>query len=202
MTTVRERFLGTAVGWRAFKGLIRSDEVMDRVVEEYIKPQPGDRILDIGCGYGDLASHLTDVRYVGVDSNEQYIAYAKKHAPDSSEFRSEDITGLADENWGKFDCVVALGVLHHLDDRAVERMLGAVAGMLNSEGRMLAMEPVWDPNQQTITRLLLALDRGRFVRDQVRYEEVFAPWFGKITSEVRHDMTWFPYSHCFVMAEM
>jgi len=46
-------------------------------VENYIRPQKGDRILDIGCGPGDLIPYLTEVEYLGFDLSEQYIEMAQ-----------------------------------------------------------------------------------------------------------------------------
>ena len=79
-------------------------------------------------------------------------------------------------------------------------LLKALPGLLKPDGRFLAAEPVFHPEQRTTARVLAALDRGRFVRDQLGYEGLVAPWFKDVTSEVRHDLYWFPYSHCVVQA--
>ena len=72
--------------------------------------------------------------------------------------------------------------------------------MLVPPGRFVAAEPVWEPTQRTTARVLAALDRGRFVREQLRYEELLSPWFSHIECEIRHDLFWFPYTHCMITA--
>src|ERR1044072_5284944 len=43
----------------------------------YIRAQPGDRGLDIGCGPAALLDHLGDVEYVGYDPAPAYIERAR-----------------------------------------------------------------------------------------------------------------------------
>src|ERR1035438_2359647 len=47
------------------------------LVEEYIRPRPGDRILDIGCGPGNMLPYLPECRYTGFDVNQSYITSAR-----------------------------------------------------------------------------------------------------------------------------
>jgi ubiquinone/menaquinone biosynthesis C-methylase UbiE len=69
--------------------------------------QPGDSILDLGCGFGDYLSYLhqrkLDVKYTGVDINEKIIEIAKERFP-SSDFRVLDIQ---DVEINQFDYVVS-----------------------------------------------------------------------------------------------
>ena len=44
---------------------------------DYVAASSGDRVLDLGCGAGDVLPHLPEgVRYTGVDINPAYIASA------------------------------------------------------------------------------------------------------------------------------
>ena len=196
MKTLREALLGSAGGWRVFKVAIRGDQVMEAIATRYVQSQFGERILDIGCGYGDLAGHVPGAEYVGIDANDRYISYARKHHVDSCRFIVGDITKISKQEFGVFDCIVALGVLHHLSDIAATETLRAVSKMLSPQGRFIAVDPVWDPRQRTIAAVLIALDRGRFVREQSGYEELVSPWFAGTVSEIRNDLIWFPYTHC------
>lgn len=200
MTSARESILGTALGYRAFKVATRGDGTMAAMAAQYIKPTPGERILDVGCGYGDLCTHLPNVQYLGIDSNKLYIDFAKRQHSANGEFMLGDVTTLSAEALGTFDAAVAIGVLHHLSDPAVTSMLESVSGMLVPGGRFIAAEPVWDPDQRTTARVLAALDRGRFVREEQGYMALLSPWFSNVECEIRHDLFWFPYTHCMITA--
>ncbi len=175
---------------------------MAAMAAQYVKPRPGERILDVGCGYGDLSSHLPDVKYVGIDFNERYIAFANRQHGANGEFLLGDVSDLSKESLGDFDAAVAIGVLHHLPDADVTSMLRALSEMLAPSGRFIAAEPVWEPTQRTTARVLAALDRGRFVREESRYVELLTPWFPQVECEIRHDLFWFPYTHCMITATL
>ena len=173
---------------------------MAAMAAQYVKARPGERILDVGCGYGDLSIHLPNVKYVGIDLNEQYIAYANREHSSHGEFVLGDVSDLPIGTLGTFDVAVAIGVLHHLPDSDVTSMLRAFSRMLVPSGRFVAAEPVWEPSQRTTARVLAALDRGRFVREESRYVDLLSPWFRRVECEIRHDLFWFPYTHCMITA--
>lgn len=195
---MREMILGSSSGYRLFKVLTRGDQTMGAMAAQYVHPRAGERILDVGCGYGDLARHLPGVTYVGVDVNERYIEFARGSNTEGAEYVVGDVTELSEGEYGKFDCAVLIGVLHHLSDSDATSTLRGISKMLTPSGRFVAAEPVWDPSQRTTARVLAALDRGRHVREQARYEQLVSPFFGTTVSEVRHDLFWFPYTHCMI----
>ena len=45
-------------------------------VEKYVRAKDGDKILDIGCGPGDILEYLPRVEYLGFDMNQRYIEKA------------------------------------------------------------------------------------------------------------------------------
>ena len=47
-------------------------------VGNYVKPFPGMRILDIGCGPADILAYLPQVSYSGFDISQDYIDQARK----------------------------------------------------------------------------------------------------------------------------
>src|SRR4051812_32007526 len=46
-------------------------------LDEYVRPCPKERVLDIGCGPADILSFLPEVNYTGVDISPEYIESAK-----------------------------------------------------------------------------------------------------------------------------
>jgi len=43
--------------------------------------QPGDSLLDVGCGFGDLVPHLPDCGYLGIDVMEDFVKEARRRHP-------------------------------------------------------------------------------------------------------------------------
>ena len=84
--------------------------------------QPGQRVLDVGCGTGDFARLLADAvgdegLAIGVDPAREMISYAGRKARRISncQFRvgaAEDLDFPAEH----FDVVVSSLVMHHLPD--------------------------------------------------------------------------------------
>ncbi len=102
--------------------------------------QPGDRVLDLGCGDGDLTAVLAQAgaRALGVDVAEAALARARRRHPSLS-FERAPIDGplpLAD---GTFDVVWASEVIEHVADTA--RWLSEVRRVLVPRGRLLLTTP-------------------------------------------------------------
>jgi len=81
------------------------------------------RVLDAGCGTGQtavsLALRLPHVDVVGIDVSAGALAQARAHADEagvsSVTFRQADLQAPLDD-FGQFEVVLALGVLHHVPD--------------------------------------------------------------------------------------
>lgn len=81
------------------------------------------RVLDLGCGGGDLARAIVrwaaadgfDVEVVGVDPDERAIAAATRSTPRGVTFRQQSSGDLV-RTGERFDVVVSNHVLHHLGD--------------------------------------------------------------------------------------
>lgn len=69
--------LGVPAIYRAFQRAVGGD-VGRRIAREHIRPQPGERLLDVGCGTGGMLRVMPDVNYVGVDISADYIADARR----------------------------------------------------------------------------------------------------------------------------
>lgn len=78
-------------------------------VFDLLQPQPGETILDLGCGDGVLTEKLAPLgaHVVGVDSSANMVAAAKAKGLDA---RVMDATALTFEN--EFDAVFSNAVLH------------------------------------------------------------------------------------------
>ena len=67
--------------YQSFWHAIGGDERNRVLLREYIRPAPGDRVLDIGCGPGTMAPLSAGSEYVGFDASAEYIDQAKRRFP-------------------------------------------------------------------------------------------------------------------------
>ena len=185
-----------------FRRLLRADSATRVLVADHIRCRPGDRVLDLGCGNGELAGYLDGVDYVGVDHNPKYIASAQqgRTGARSTEFIAADLTELEALSLGTFDIVVALGVLHHLPTPLATSTVSVAYNMLNDDGRMVTLDPAFHPQQRTIARVLMAMDRGLYVRHPEDYQRIIGTAFTAAHTAIRTDLTPFPYTHCIIEA--
>lgn len=101
-------------------------------VIELLSPQPGERILDLGCGDGALSLKLLNLgcRVVGVDSSTEMIRATKSLGLDA---RVMDGQSLTFDN--EFDAVFSNAALHWMIEP--ELVIGGVWRALNQNGRFV-----------------------------------------------------------------
>lgn len=87
-----------------------------------LRPQAGERVLDVGCGTGRLGAHVANLvapngEVVGIDPLPLRIELAARKNPrfHAQVGRAEDLSGFADAS---FDMVYANSVLHWVADKA------------------------------------------------------------------------------------
>lgn len=90
---------------------------LHRIVGDQI--EPGARVLDVGCGTGNLASRLarSAVEVVGVELSPVMAAYARRRLADQTNVSilEGDVTeALADKPDGYFDVATMVLVLHEM----------------------------------------------------------------------------------------
>jgi SAM-dependent methyltransferase len=103
------------------------DRVARRLLAEGLTP-----VLDVGCGEGELARHLPDGSWVGVDSSPTMLA----RAPEPSV--QAEATALPFED-ASFASVALLYVLYHLPDP--ERALAEARRVLRAGGLVAVAAP-------------------------------------------------------------
>ena len=165
-----------------------------RYVADYLRPTPGMRILDIGCGPADILYDLPDVHYTGIDISPLYIEAARKRHGHRGTFLCEDVVVTADRDPGSADLVMANGVLHHLDDDAALKLLRLAQKALAPGGRFVALDGCFVEDQSRLARFFLDRDRGQFVRTVNEYLALTRQVFGQVESHVRHDLLRIPYT--------
>ena len=196
------RVLERPGGYELFQRIIGARRARRRFVDEVLRPFPGMRVLDIGCGAGTLLDLLPeDVAYTGFDMNPVYIESAKRAYGDRARFFCARVgDDSVDPGEGAYDLVVAKSVLHHLDDDGVRTLLETAKRALCAGGVFASIDPVRHDGQALVARMLIALDRGARVRTGERYAALASETFEEIESRLATDLLSVPYSHWIMRA--
>jgi SAM-dependent methyltransferase len=181
-----------------FQSLISKPDNREKIVRTYIRPQPGDRILDVGCGPADILDLLPDVDYHGFDHSQRYIDKARaRHGPRGS-FHCGDVSEVASQEDGTFDIALALGLLHHIDDESAARLMETIWRLLKPGGRLITVDPAITGNQSALARYIVTRDRGQHVRSPDAYLALANRRFADVRANERSDLLRIPYTH-FIM---
>jgi SAM-dependent methyltransferase len=181
--------------YRLFRTIVRGDGC--RIyVSEYVRPVPAEKLLDIGCGPGDILEDLPAVDYLGFDINPKYVEAAQKRFGHRGRFFCGDV-GLTtiDQEAGSFDLVLATGVLHHLDDSQALSLFKLARKALKPGGRLVTYDGCFVAGQPKLARFVVSQDRGRYVRESAEYAKLASLVFPAVRSFVRHDLLRIPYTH-------
>lgn len=180
--------------FRLYQKLIGAPASHRRFIEEFSKPRPKDRVIDLGCGTGASVGFLPPgVFYVGVDISEEYINSARSHYGDRGTFICADLTSVALDQLGPFDLAISFGVLHHLDDAQACAMLQLARRILRPGGRLVTLDPCYVGNQPKVARFLNDHDRGKYIRHPDEYRRLFGT-HGEVDTVVLSDMLRIPYT--------
>ncbi len=169
------------------------------LVEDYIRPKPDDRILDIGCGPGNMLPFLPECRYTGFDANESYITAARERYGHRGKFVCDRVSHHTVQQFGEFDIVLALGLVHHLDDSEAKDLFRLGYTALKPGGRMITNDGCYRADQSTVKRYLLSRDRGQYVRTEQEYLELALEYFDKVEPNIREDVLRIPYTHLIIV---
>ncbi|MEU3606947.1 cyclopropane-fatty-acyl-phospholipid synthase family protein [Streptomyces sp. NPDC035033] len=102
----------------------------------------GDRLLDVGCGWGSMAIHAArayGARVVGITLSREQAAFARKRIAeegltDRIEIRVQDYRDVSD---GPFDAISSIGMAEHVGAVRYREYADILYGLLKPGGRLL-----------------------------------------------------------------
>jgi cyclopropane-fatty-acyl-phospholipid synthase len=174
--------------------------------------QPGQRVLDIGCGWGSFALHAAEhhgAKVVGITLSEPQAALARRRVEergvgDRVEIRVEDYRTLTGE---PFDAVASIGMVEHVGASQIDVYARQLARMVRPGGRILnhgigrlrTGDPEAGPFSERyvfpdgaplhLSRIQLALERGGLETEHVEgfrsdYAETLSHWARNIDDNI------------------
>jgi cyclopropane-fatty-acyl-phospholipid synthase len=166
--------------------------------------QPGERVLDVGCGWGSFALHAASrygVNVVGITLSPSQAELARRRIADAGlgdkiEILLSDYRALEGE---QFDAISSIGMVEHVGERQIDVYAQQLASLLRPGGRLLNhgiarlrhTDPDAGPFSERyvfpdaeplhISRVLLALERAGFEPHHVEdfredYSETLRHW--------------------------
>ena len=120
---------------------IYRDYISKRVVRQYLDPRPTDVVLDFGCGIGRLSKYLSPaVKSVeGTDRAEEMIKVAQKESPPNVHYCYTPSHALPYEA-NHFHKVLTYGVLQHINDEELGKVLNEIHRVLKPSGKFVCFE--------------------------------------------------------------
>ena len=107
-----------------------------------IQPYLGGRVLEVGCGTGNIIQHFTDKKVLGVDIDPTHLRIAREKFKNKKniKFQIFDL-GKSLKAFKKFnpDTIVCINVLEHIEKD--ERFISECAALLAPGGRLILFVP-------------------------------------------------------------
>ncbi len=112
-----------------------------RHVTAKLMARPGERVLEMGCGWGGLAlyiAELTGAHVTGVTLSEEQVAVAQRRAvarglTGQTEFRLQNYRDVT----GSFERIISIGMLEHVGKGNYHIMFRKAFDLLGKEGVMV-----------------------------------------------------------------
>ncbi len=174
--------------------------------------RPGERVLDVGCGWGAFALHAArhhDVHVTGITLSPSQVARARERVEEAGlagkvDIRLADYRELVAE---PFDAIASIGMVEHVGEVRIDAYAARLAELLKPGGRLLnhgiTRQRHTDPDAGAfseryvfpdaeplhLSRVLLALERAGFATQHVEgfgadYAETLRHWAQRLDASL------------------
>lgn len=130
---------------------------LKKTYAELIPDAKNSKIIEIGCGTGDIIASLKPAAGMGIDISKSMIALArKKHFEIRFEVAAAETVKLKE----KFDYIILPDVIEHLQD--VEKIISNLKNLMKPDSRIIISmaNPVWEPVLKLLEFFRLKMPEG------------------------------------------
>lgn len=113
-------------------------------VIEYLNKSQYNNVLDVGCGFGDILSHIKSKKKIGIDNDIKIINAAKLYNlfKLNTKFYNSEIYDLDSDK--KFDLIILLNFTHNIEPTDLKNLLNYVFNSLISDRGKIIIDTVGD----------------------------------------------------------
>jgi len=195
-------FLKRALFYNLFLRMIGGEKARQWIAANFWNLKGGEKVVDIGCGLGDARNYLPEnISYCGVDVSESYIRSAQKRFSDRGTFILGDALNektYQDERFSMADIVLCNGLLHHLSDDDALKILEVSKNILRPGGRLICVEATYLIRQTKLSRWIVSLDRGEYVRFEDDWKILIRKVFPTGRTHIVTGLIRIPYTHMII----
>ena len=127
--------------WRHASSLEEAQEHKLRLICEKLELRPGQRLLDLGCGWGGLAGYAArnyGVRVTGITISHQQYHYCREVLADLPvDIQCCDYRSLPKKKPEPFDRVVSVGMLEHVGRNNDRKYFDVASSLMTKQGLFL-----------------------------------------------------------------
>jgi cyclopropane-fatty-acyl-phospholipid synthase len=198
--------------WRGASTLDQAQRDKLELVCAKLKLKAGERVLDVGCGWGAFVMHAASnhgVRAVGITLSPAQAQLARERVQEAGladrvEIRLADYRDLAGE---RYDAVASIGMVEHVGSGQIDLYARQLAALLPPDGRLLNHgisrlrhgDPEAGPFSERyvfpdaaplhLSRVQMALERAGFVTQHVEgfaadYARTLGEWIANLDANL------------------
>ena len=148
-------------------------------------------IIDIGCADSSILEYInSSYSYHGYELNSHFTNKLKLKYKNNNKIKFYN-KGVDEIDFNKFDpdksIIILVGLFHHIDDLQIKRFVDRAKNF-----KIFAIDAVKIFGQKNITKLLMAVDKGNYIRQLDNYKKILTH-FDFLIAKNRYVI--FPYDH-------
>ena len=160
--------------WGVSQFFIGADKGKQRLHYETLRPQPGAKILDVGCATGNASAVFKDFDYTGIDVDcgaIEFAAYRFRRFP-NMKFLCMDLN--RHEKPAYYDYIVFGSAGHHIPNDELLQLFKKFRELLRPGGIIGVCDVVKTGSEGRVLRFVMSIDQGKYHKTREEYLDLFA----------------------------